>query len=619
MALHSNIATTETNFDVKASVRKNRLQGLWNLLTGYRWGYGGAIGALAGMALANTFSLLLLRFLVDNILVDTPPNFITLLLLTGLAYVFLSALRGIFAFISGALKARVSESIALRLKDYMFDHLQHLNFKYHDKMQTGELIQRSTSDIDAIRRFFAEQATEIGRIVLLFVVNFGVLLWLNWQLAVFSVMVVPIVFVASLFFFSKVSAAYERFQQQDERVSTALQENLSGVRVVKAFARQQYEIDRFDVENEEKRKRGIAFMTLHSMYWPVTDLLTGFQMLAGFLLGSLLVINDSITFAGITFPGITIGTYVTYVAIIGWIINPIRNLGRVIVQMSTGMVSYDRIAEVMQEDWEELGKGVKPPVEDLRGNITFKDLNFRYGDGPQVLHDINFEVKAGQTIALLGSTGSGKTTLMALLTRFYDYTDGSITLEGVELNEYPRRFIRENIGVVEQEPFLFSRNLRENITYGLHRAVTDEEVFAAARAAAVHDVILSFPEGYETMVGERGVTLSGGQKQRVALARTLLKNPRILILDDATSSVDTQTESEIRDALNNMMDTRTSFVIAHRIQSVMNADLILVLDKGRIVQRGTHDTLMQEAGIYRRTYDLQARIEDELEREITSV
>jgi len=255
----------------------------------------------------------------------------------------------------------------------------------------------------------------------------------------------------------------------------------------------------------------------------------------------------------------------------------------------------------------------------LQGAVAFKNLNFAYGDGPQVLRDISFEAKPGQTIALLGSTGSGKTSLMSLLTRFYDYEDGSISIDGVELTEYPKYFLRKHIGVVQQEPFLFSTNIRNNITYGVHRDVSDEEVFAAARAAAVHEVIQEFPEGYDTVVGERGVTLSGGQKQRVALARTLLKNPKILILDDATSSVDTETESEIRDALNNMMKQRTSFVIAHRIQSVMNADLILVLDKGRIVQRGTHEELMQVDGIYRQTYDMQARIEDELEREIASV
>jgi ATP-binding cassette subfamily B protein len=550
-------------------------------------------------------------------------NLFIALLMTGLAYIALSLGRGGFAFLSGAWAAEVSEGIALRLKDYMFDHLQHLNFMYHDKMQTGELIQRSTSDIDALRRFFSEQAIGIGRILLLFIVNFAALLMLHVPLALFSALVVPVVLVMSLFFFGRVSKAYELFQEQDERVNNTLQENLSGVSVVKAFARQNYEIDRFEVENKAKYKLGVAFMRLHSVYWPLTDLITGLQMVAVFFLGALLVVtgenNVLFSFGPLQFTGISLGTYISFSAMIGWIINPMRNLGRLIVQMSTGMVSYDRLAEVFAEDWEVLGKDVEPPVKDVKGNITFENINFRYQQGPQVLHDISFNVEAGQTIALLGSTGSGKTTLLALLTRFYNYTEGSIKLEGVELNQYPRRFLREQIGVVEQEPFLFSRSIRENITYGLHRDVSDEEVFAAARAAAVHDVIEKFPEGYKTMVGERGVTLSGGQKQRVALARTLLKNPRILILDDATSSVDTQTESEIREALNTMMAQRTSFIIAHRIQSVMNADLILVLDKGRIVQRGTHETLMKEEGMYRRTYEMQARIEDELEREVASV
>jgi ATP-binding cassette subfamily B protein len=235
------------------------------------------------------------------------------------------------------------------------------------------------------------------------------------------------------------------------------------------------------------------------------------------------------------------------------------------------------------------------------------------------LQDISFRCEPGQSVALLGSTGSGKTSLVNLLPRFYDYTRGSITLDDVELTEYSRRYLRNEIGMVEQEPFLFSRTIRENITFGVSREVTDAEVETAARAAAVHDVILSFPDGYNTLVGERGVTLSGGQKQRVALARTLLKNPRILVLDDSTSSVDTETEADIRAALQRLMKRRTTFIIAHRIQSLMNANLILVLDKGRIVQRGTHDELMLEPGIYRQVYDVQARIEDELERETTGV
>lgn len=623
MPKHPEIARTEDNFDVKATISHNRLKGMWRLMTGFRTLYVGAVIALAISALATTGSLLLLRYLIDDVLGNPPENLLQALVITASAFVVLSFARGAFAFLSGASAAAVSEGVALRLKDFMFDHLQHLKFTYHDTMQTGELIQRSTSDINAIRLFVAEQAIGVGRILLLFGVNFVALLMLDVPLALFSVMVVPLVFVMSLFFFGKVSKAYERFQEQDERVNTTLQENLSGVRVVKAFARQDYEIDRFETENKEKYLRGIDFMRLHSMYWPVVDFLTGFQMIGTFFLGALMVMegegNTLFTFGPLTFVGMSMGTYIAFAAMVGWIINPMRNLGRLIVQMSTGMVSYDRVAQILSETWEDLGKNEKPPVAEITGNIAFENLNFTYEQGPQVLHDISFEVQAGQTIALLGSTGSGKTTVLTLLTRFYNYREGSIKLEGVELNQYPRRFLREKIGVVEQEPFLFSRTIRENITYGLHREVTDAEVFAATRAAAVHDVIQEFANGYNTTVGERGVTLSGGQKQRVALARTLLKNPPILILDDATSSVDTQTESEIRDALGKMMTQRTSFIIAHRIQSVMTADLILVFDKGRIVQRGTHEELMEVDGIYRRTYDMQARIEDELEKEIASV
>lgn len=609
MPLHADVATTATNFDVKASLSNNRVQGLWRLLKGYRPHYVGAMVSLAFAALLNTATLLLLRYLVDDILVDPPADILLALIGVASAFVVLSLLRGLASFWSGRLAAETSEGIALRLKDYMFDHLQHLHFAYHDKMQTGELIQRSTSDIDAIRRFFAEQAVGIVRILLLFIVNFVALLLLHVPLALASVVVIPVVILMSLYFFRRVSAAYEAFQLQDERLSNVLQENLSGVRVVKAFARQEHEREKFEYENKEKFRLGLAFMMMHATYWPVVDILTGFQMLFGYFLGAMLAINGEIT----------IGTYVAFAGMVVWIINPMRNLGRLIVQMSTGTVSYDRVIEVMREDWEDLGYDQKPPVPTVTGHFLVRDVSFEYEPNLPVLQNISFEIQAGQTIAILGSTGSGKTSLLALLTRFYDYKQGTITLDGVDLRAYPRHFLRENIGIVEQEPFLFSRTIRENITYGVSREVSDEEVENAARAAAVHDVIMSFPDTYNTLVGERGVTLSGGQKQRVALARTLLKNPPILILDDATSSVDTQTESEIREALIGMMKQRTSFIIAHRIQSVMTADIILVMDKGRIVQRGTHDELMMVDGIYRRTYDMQARIEDELERELASV
>jgi len=274
--------------------------------------------------------------------------------------------------------------------------------------------------------------------------------------------------------------------------------------------------------------------------------------------------------------------------------------------------------EIIRQDREPLTAGSVPPQGTVQGEIVFDQVGFSYEAGDAILEAVSFACQPGQTVALLGSTGSGKTSLVNLLPRFYDYTSGSITLDGNDLKDYPRDFLRRQIGIVEQEPFLFSRSIRENITYGVGRDVTDEEVHAAAQAAAIHDVILGFPDGYHTLIGEKGVTLSGGQKQRVAIARTLLKNPRILILDDATSSVDMETETSIRQALHALMQNRTSFVIAHRIQSVMSADLILVLDKGRVVQSGTHPELISQQGIYRQVFDIQTRIETELEQEVAT-
>jgi ATP-binding cassette, subfamily B, bacterial len=296
-----------------------------------------------------------------------------------------------------------------------------------------------------------------------------------------------------------------------------------------------------------------------------------------------------------------------------------RNLGRLISQMSTGLVSYTRVIEIIKQEREPLTDGDYQPEKGIQGKIEFDHVSFEYEKGVPVLIDVSFACKPGQSVALLGSTGSGKTSLVNLLPRFYTITCGAILLDGIDLRRYSRQYLRQKIGIVEQEPFLFSRSIRENITYGVSRDVSQAEVEEAARAAAIHDVIQTFPQGYDTLVGEKGVTLSGGQKQRVAIARTLLKDPRILILDDSTSSVDMETELVIRRALENLMKNRTTFIIAHRIQSIMNADLILVFDKGRIIQSGTHSQLLSQKGIYRQIFDIQTRIEDELEKEISRV
>jgi ATP-binding cassette, subfamily B, bacterial len=314
-----------------------------------------------------------------------------------------------------------------------------------------------------------------------------------------------------------------------------------------------------------------------------------------------------------------VGTYMAFASLVIWIIWPMRGLGRLIVQTSTGMVSYSRVAEILKKDREPLLTGEIHPEGTVQGEIIFDHVYFEYEKDNPVLKDINFTCHPGDVIALLGSTGSGKTTLVNLLPRFYDADGGTITLDGEDITRYSRKYLRSQIGIVEQEPFLFSRSIGENITYGVHRQVSQDEIIQAAQFAAIHEVIDEFPKGYETLVGERGVTLSGGQKQRVSIARALLKNPRILILDDSTSSVDTETEAQIRTALERLMENRTTFIIAHRIQSVMNADLILVFDKGEIVQKGTHQELMGQSGMYRNIFDIQTRIEVELEKEISSV
>ena len=595
------------DFDLQDTLAERRIVGLWRLMRGYRFIFLVATASVGVAALARSATYLLLGRYVDEILIA--ENAVQLLPLVALAFLAIALVQGAATYLSGRLAGKTAEGVAKRTRDYLFDHLQRLPFRYHDQARTGELVQRSTSDVDAVRRFFADQAISAGRVILLFLVNLVVLISLNAQLALLSVVVVPFTIAMSFFFFKRISEAYEAYQEQEATLSTRLQENLAGVRVVKAFARQDYERTKFDFENWEKYRRGRRVLRLHSIYWPISDILTSFQMLFGLVVGALMVVNGTIT----------VGVYIAYVGMIVWIIWPIRNLGRLVVQMSTGLVSYGRVAELIKEEEELLDLGEYVPAGDPQGELTFEGVEFEYEPGKPVLRGIDLRVQPGQVIALLGPTGSGKTSLVNLLPRFYKYTGGSLRLDGVELNRYPRSFLRRHIGIVEQEPFLFSRTIGENIAYGVRREVSQSEIEQAARAAAIHDVILTFPQGYDTIVGERGVTLSGGQKQRVAIARTLIADPRVLILDDSTSSVDPETETLIREALERLMRGRTSFVIAHRIQSLMSADLILVLEGGRIVQRGTHTQLLTDGGLYQQIHEAQTRIEDELEKELAGV
>ena len=595
-------------FDFRRSLHVNRLVGVWRMMAGFHVAYFGATAALAFSALAKTCTFLLLGYFVDRVLAGREFAGGTLsstLAIIAAGFVGLAALEGSFAFISGRLAASTAEGVTRRLRDFLFDHIQRLSFSYHSRTPTGDLIERVTSDVDSLRKFFSEQAIGIGRIVLLLGINWAAILGINPRLGWNSVIVIPVILLVSVWFFGKVTKRYEEYQAQEAVLSTTLQENLTGVRVVKAFARQEYEKEKFEKDNWSKFVKGRLLLLMHSLFWPLSDIVLGFQMLFGFVFAANMVILGQLT----------IGNYLTYVGLVVWLIWPIRNLGRMIIETSRGMVSYGRLMDIVKQTREPLYDGNVSPAGPLKGDVAFNNVTFTYADGDtEVLRGLSFHIRPGQSLALLGSTGSGKTSLVNLLPRFHEYTAGSILLDGIELRDYSRAYLRSQIGIVQQEPFLFSRSIRDNIIYGVGRSVSQDDVERAARAAAVHDVIVGFPEGYDTPVGEKGVTLSGGQKQRLTIARTLLKDPRILILDDSTSSVDTETEAEIRAALRQLMRDRTTFIIAHRIQSVMQADLILVLEKGSLMQTGTHAELVgQTDGMYRRISDIQTRIDEELE------
>ncbi len=571
------------------------LRGLWTMMYGYRLLYGLAVFSIAVAALSRTATLLLLRYFIDDLLESKKT--VTGIPFFSLLFVALAILEGAALFFKGKWAALSSEGTINRLRNFLFDHIQKLSFSYHDYTDTGSLIERVTSDVEVLRNFFSERAIAIGRIGTLFLFNVGALLYLNIKLGLFSLVFIPFILFQSYWFFKKISKAYEGYQAQEAKVSSLLKENISSIRIVKAFARHDFEMDKFEKVNYEKFKRGKKLMLLHSFFWPLSDILCTVQLLFIYYLGAVMTISGQIS----------VGTYIAAAGMVIWIIWPIRNLGEVIIHASEAYVSYGRIATIIEEDREDDEKVDKlPKNEKIRGDITFSHVYFSYNKEDPVLKDISFQCKAGGKIALLGAAGSGKTTLINLLPRFYECTSGDITVDGRSIKTFSRSELRKQIGIVEQEPFLFSRSIRDNILFGVFEKTEQKEIEKAARAAAVHNVILGFPEGYDTIVGERGVTLSGGQKQRIVIARTLLKNPRILILDDATSSVDSETEHSIRNALALLMKGRTSFIIAHRIQTIMEADTVMVLENGQIIEMGSHDDLVTNKGFYQKIFNLQS-------------
>lgn len=517
--------------------------------------------------------------------------------------IVITSIRGIFLYLKGKWSAIASESIAQKIRDKVYDHLQLLPYNYHVKAKTGDLIQRCTSDVETVRRFLSIQFVEVGRA--LFMVGFALsfMLPMSVPMTLVSMALVPFIFGFAVIFFIKVKKAFQLSDESEGRMSTVLQENLSGVRVVRAFARQAHEIDKFDGKNSEYRDLTYRLIWLLAWYWSISDFLSLIQIAAVLILGTFWAANGVIS----------LGTLLAFSTFVGMMLWPIRQMGRVLTDMGKTMVSVGRIHEILDEPIEEFSDGEEITV---KGKIEFKNVSFEYVPEKPVLKDVSFSVEPGQTVAILGPTGSGKSTLVHLLPRLYDYTSGSITIDGMELKDIDKHAIRKNVGLVLQEPFLFSRTLKENI--GMSRINSeDDEIFEAAQIASVHDVILDFQKGYETAVGERGVTLSGGQKQRVAMARTLVMETPILIFDDSLSAVDTETDAAIRAQLNKRAQKATTFIISHRLITLSEADIILVLEHGELVQIGSHEELVVQEGLYKRIWTIQNSLEEELETELS--
>lgn len=535
-------------------------------------------------------------------------NLHIILIWLGLIFLFISLLRGVFTFSSSAISASSTEKAIKKLRDRLFSHLQALPLAYHSKTPTGELIQRCTGDVETVRKFASIQVVDVLRLLTIFIAAFIMMYGINIIYSLIAVALVPVIAVGSVIFFKKESEIWTKHEKEQDKLSIIVQENLSGIRVVKAFAKEKYEIEKFTNQNETKRQWGIKLLKLHAFFWPFSDFLVYSQMSISVFAGAYFALNGVITVGELT-------AFYSYAMLVTW---PLRRVGQVVAEMGMTTVAIKRIFSILDFQAEDRTGINENGYGKLKGEIEFRNISFRYPDGNEkhVLNDISFKIKPGEKIALLGPSGSGKSTIISLLMRFFEPDEGEILLDGKSLKLYSKELLRNRIGVVLQKPFLFSRTLKENIAYGNPSSHIDE-VIDAAKVAKIHDVITEiFPQSYETVVGEKGVTLSGGQKQRVSIARTLLTDPDIFVLDDSTSAVDTETEFEIQKALAEIMKNKTSFVIAHRITSIQNCDRIIVLDKGKVIEQGTQKDLLSIDGFFKKIYNLQVLIEEEIENEI---
>jgi ATP-binding cassette subfamily B protein len=554
----------------------------------------------------NAVTPQIFRFSIDQVLGGNEYGFLReRLWIPGLAVVGVAALSGISMFVSRMCTSRAGENFAKNMRDSLFAHVQRLPMSWHDKNQTGDIIQRCTSDVEVIRNFVVTQLLEVFRTVFLIGISFAMMFGMNRKMSLVVLLFVPVVAGYSAVFYRLIARRFTKADEAEGELSTVVQENATGVRVVRAFGREHFEMERFREKNEAFARMWIRLGTLSGLYWGVGDLITGLQVVAVAVLGAAEAVHGNMS----------VGEFVAFASYNTVLVWPVRGLGRILSDMSKAGVSFERVDYMIQGEEERYQKSCVAGEKGLPQcmDITFSHVSFAYEKGKKVLDDISFSVSQGQTFGILGGTGSGKSTIVQLLTRLYELdaeeNSGCIAIGGIDIRELPLEWLRQNVGMVLQEPFLYSRTIRENIAASAPEA-TMEEIRQAARIACIDEAIMNFPDGYDTMVGERGVTLSGGQRQRVAIARMLLQKAPVMVFDDSLSAVDSETDSMIRRALKERIKDTAVILISHRITTLMGADRIMVLREGQMEEMGTHAQLVQRHGIYQQIYEIQMSGDD---------
>jgi ATP-binding cassette subfamily B protein len=591
----------------------DRLHTIWTLLEGQRVRYTAALLSLIVAAMLLYAVPVVPQIVLDGVLSAEPgeaswPERFGLSLMGGRDYVSerlwipalfvvgLTMLAAIATYFRGRWVAIAAEDVICRLRNRLHSHLNRLPCTWYDQAETGDVLQRCTSDVDTLRNFLAMQVIEIGRAIAMLLIPLPLMFMMDISMSVASLVLIPAIVFSAFFFFGQVKSIFREKDEAEGRMTACVNENLHGIRVVRAFARQSFERDKFRVRNEEHRGLDYRLYALLAWFWSSSDLICFTQKAIVLILGAYWVATDVLQ----------IGTYYFFIAAVSMYVWPVRMLGRLLSELGKAVVAVDRIHEILETP-AEVETGADSPKQG-GGEIEFECVTFSHEESSPILSDISFTAKAGQTFAIVAPSGGGKSTIINLLLRLYDCDAGIIRVDGVDITSLDRVQHRSRMAIVMQDPFLYSRSIRDNIALA-RRDSSDEDLHIASRVACIHESILTFEQGYDTVVGERGVTLSGGQRQRVAIARALLQQPDILVLDDALSSVDTRTERLILEALRDRRGSHTTIVIAHRLSTLMQADQIIVLEHGRIVQRGVHAALVKEDGMYRRLWDIQTTIQ----------